>query len=169
MRDFNQDNLIEFVLRNRDPIEQCVREARLDRLARDGGGDNNTGGGKPSRISDPTSEQALRLVEPIQFVHVPYGPYLRGKRDEKYLRLPEKWLKVEKLTREFYTREGQEKNVREVYQRRYMTGEYGENWEITCSKLSISRGIYYAIVHDVVRFAGLYAAGLGLIEPYSRY
>lgn len=168
LRDENQDSLIEFVLRNREPIEQCVREARIDRLSRTGN-DKNTGGGKPNHISDPTAAEALKLVEPIQFVHVPYGAYLRGRRDEKFIRLPEKWLKVEKLTREFYTREGQTKHVKGIYKRRYMNGEYGERWEITCNKLNISRTIYYAVVHDIVRFAGLYAAGMGLISPYSRF
>lgn len=168
MRDENQDYLIEFVLRNREPIERCVEEAKLERWGRTSN-DKNVGGGKPNAISDPTAAVAMKMAEPVPFVHVPYGPYLRGRRDERYLELPEKWLKVEKVTRDFYTGGTQAENVKKIYERRYLSGEYGERWEITCVQLKVSRGWYYAVVHDIVRFAGLYAAGLGLIVPYSRF
>ena len=161
----SNDNLIEFVLRNADRIQKCVDEKKVDPgVSRD----NNVGGGR-SRISDPTAMQALHRVESVGFIHCPYGPAINGKRDTRYIRCPEKWLIIEKMTREFYTRDAEKELVREVYQRRYLQGEYGERWEITCAKLKISRTWYYSLVHDVIRFAGLYAAGMGLIAPYSKF
>jgi len=169
MRDENKDSLIEFVLRNAEPIAARVKEAQAEKSGRSSDGDNNTGGSRGSHISDPTAAQALKLVEPVQFIYCPYGPVIKGRREERYIRLPEKWLKVEKATREFYTKDSAAEKVREIYKRRYLQGEYGERWEITCAKLSIGHGWYYSVVHDIVRFAGLYASGLGLIAPYSRF
>ena len=169
MQDINgYDSTIEFVLRNAERIAECVEKAKEDREGQNRT-DDNTGGGKSGHISDPTAMQAIRLVEPVPYIHCPFGAAINGKRDAVYIRLPEKWLKVEKITREYYTRETEKKKVREVYARRYLQGEYGERWERTCVQLGISKGWYYAVVHDVVRFAGLYAAGMGLISPYSRF
>jgi hypothetical protein len=165
------DSLIEFVLRNASTIKKCVEIKRLESV--NGGG--HTGGGTSghSRISDPTALQAIRSVEPVSFIQCPYGAMINGKRDERYIKLPEKWLKVEELTRGYYAeRESDDEKtllVKEIYTRRYLNGEYGEKWDRTCADLKISHGIYYAVVRDVVRFAGLYAAGYGLIPPYSRF
>ena len=161
----SNDNLIEFVLRHADQIRKCVEEKKLD----SGAGHDNNVGGSHSRISDPTSAQALHKVEPVGFIHCPYGPAINGKRDTRYIKLPEKWLTVERLTKDFYTRDAEREVVREIYTRRYLQGEYGERWEITCAKLKVSKTLYYVVVHDVIRFAGLYAAGLGVIAPYSRF
>ena len=161
----NYDSLIEFVLRHADDIKRCVDEKKLDSGTSRG---NSVGGGR-SRISDPTAMQALHKIAPVGFIHCPYGAAINGGRDEKYIYLPEKWLIVEKTTKDFYTRDTEKEAVREIYRRRYLQGEYGERWEITCAKLNVSKGWYYAVVHDIIRFAGLYAAGLGVIAPYSRF
>jgi len=166
------DSLIEFVLRNASTIKKCVEIKKVESV--NGGG--HTGGGTTghSRISDPTALEAIRKVEPVLFIHCPFGAVLNGRRDERYIKYPEKWLRVEEITRNFYTRERDDedlksKMVKEIYTRRYLQGEYGEKWNITCTNLKISHGIYYSVVRDIIRFAGLYAAGLGIISPYSRY
>ena len=132
------------------------------------GHDNNVGGSRGSKISDPTAIQALQRVAPIAFIHCPYGPMINGKRDARYIRLPEKWLQVEDSTRRFYTKSDNDKIV-EIYKRRYLQGEYEERWEITCADLNITKTWYYVVVHDIIRFAELYACGAGLISPYSRF
>ena len=171
MQDVNGfDGTIEFVLRNADRIAQCIVASKEQREGQESNNrDENTGGGRTGHISDPTAMMAIKRVEPVQFIYCPFGPAINGKRDARYIRLPEKWLQVERITREYYTRETEHEKVRGVYQRRYLQGEYGERWERTCVQLNISRGFYYSVVHDVVRFAGLYAAGMGLISPYSRF
>lgn len=166
------DSLIEFVLRNAPTIKKCVEIKKLEAVS---GGGGHTGGGSSghSRVSDPTAMQAIRSVEPVLFIHCPFGAAINGKRDERYIKYPEKWLRVEEITRTFYTkdRDDDEKGnmVKDIYTRRYLQGEYGEKWSITCAKLNISHGIYYSVVRDIIRFAGLYAAGLGIITPYSRF
>ena len=159
------ESTIEFVLRNADRIRKCVEEKRIDPGA--GRGEQNTGYQK-NRISNPTEAQALQRVEPVAFIHCPYGTTLNGRRDERFIRLPEKWLQVENSTRRFYTASDNEKIVK-LYERRYLQGEYGERWEITCKDLGITQAWYYVVVHDIIRFAELYAAGIGLISPYSRF
>lgn len=159
------ESTIEFVLRNADRIKKCVENKRLDSYSNRGA--SNTGYQK-NRISDPTASQALFRVEPIAFIHCPFGPAINGRRDERYIRLPEKWLQVEDSTRRFYTASDNEKVVA-IYKRRYMQGEYGELWEKTCKDLKVTRAWYYAVVHDVIRFAELYACGIGLISPYSKF
>lgn len=159
------ESTIEFVLRNADRIRKCVEEKRIDPGA--GRGEQNTGYQK-NRISNPTEAQALQLVEPVAFIHCPYGPYVNGTRDARYVRLPEKWLQVEDSTRRFYTASDNDKVV-EVYKRRYLQGEYGEHWETTCKDLKVTRAWYYVVVHDIIRFAELYACGIGLITPYSKF
>ena len=131
------------------------------------GHDNNTGGGRGSKISDPTAAQALHRVAPIVFIHCPFGPMINGRRDEKYIKYPEKWLQVEESTRRFYTASDNE-NIVKLYKRRYLQGEYGERWEITCADLNITKTWYYVVVHDIIRFAELYACGVGLVSPYSK-
>ena len=170
MQDY--DFLIEFVLRNAPIIKKCIAVKKLE--MENGGGHTGGGASGHSRISDPTALQAIRSVEPVQFIHCPFGAAINGKRDTQYIKYPEKWLRVEEITRTFYTKDRDEDDlkgnmVREIYTRRYLQGEYGEKWNITCDKLKISHGIYYSVVRDVVRFAALYAAGLGIISPYSRF
>lgn len=167
------DSLIEFVLRNSDRIKKCVEIKRIEKSGTGG----HTEGGAPSKnkISDPTAMQAIMRVEPIFYIYCPYGAYINGRRDERYIRCPEKWLEVEEKTKRHYTADRgtiEEKNrqkIKEIYKRRYLMGEYGEKWDKTCGDLNISHGFYYAVVHDIVRFAGLYAAGIGLINPYGRF
>ena len=156
--------LIEFVLRNASSIKKCVEEKRLDSTVSH---DNNVGGSRGSHISDPTAAQALQRVAPIESISCPFGPVINGRRDVKYIKYPEKWLHVEDSTRRFYTKSDNEKVV-ELYNRRYLQGEYGEPWNITCADLDITKTWYYAVVHDIIRFAELYACGIGLVFPYSR-
>lgn len=159
------ESTIEFVLRNAERIKKCVDEKRRDPGA---ARDENTGGGRGSRVSDPTAARAIQRVAPIPYIHCPFGPYINGKQDAKYIRLPEKWLYVENAVRSFYIRIDNEA-AREIYKRRYLKGEYGEPWDITCSDLDITKGWYYVVVHDIIRFAEIYASGIGLISPYSRF
>ncbi len=167
------DSLIEFVLRNAPTIKKCVEIKKVETM--NGGGGGHTGGDSSghSRISDPTALQAIRFVEPVPFIHCPFGPTINGKRDARYIRLPEKWLRVEEITRTFYTKDRDDdakgNMIKGIYNRRYLQGEYGEKWSVTCANLKISHGIYYSVVRDIIRFAGLYAAGLGIISPYSRF
>ncbi len=156
---------IEFVLRNADKIKKCVEEKKLDIGVKH---DNNVGAGHGSNISDPTAQLALQRITPIPFIHCPYGPVINGKRDARYIRLPEKWLRVEEGTRRFYTSSDNDKIV-QLYRRRYLQGEYGELWSRTCKDLGITQAWYYVAVHDIIRFAELYAAGIGLVSPYSRF
>ena len=156
---------IEFVLRNADSIRKCVEEKRKDAGV---GHDDNVGGSRGNKISDPTAQLALQRVAPIDFIHCPYGPIVNGKRDMRYIWLPEKWLIVENNTRRFYTSSDNDKIVK-LYTRRYLQGGYGELWQRTCCDLNISRSWYYTVVHDIIRFAEIYASGMGLIIPYSRF
>ena len=158
------ESTIEFVLRNADRIRRCVEEKRNDSWSE---GNRNSGYQK-NKISDPTASQAIQRAEPIAFIHCPFGPAINGKRDARYIRLPEKWLQVEDSTRRFYTASDNDKVV-ELYKRRYLQGEYGELWSRTCKDLGITNAWYYVVVHDIIRFAELYAAGIGLIAPYSRF
>lgn len=159
------ESTIEFVLRNAERIKQCCEEKRLDTGA---ARDNNTGGGRGSRVSDPTAAQAIHRVAPIAYIHCPFGPTINGRRDAKYIRLPEKWLLVEQNVRNYYTKIDH-REAREIYRRRYLQGEYGELWEKTCKDLKITHNWYYVVVHDIIRFAEIYASGIGLISPYSRF
>ena len=160
-----KETLVEFVLRNAESIRKCVEEKRKDPWA--GNREQNSGYQK-NRISNPTEAQALQRIEPIAFIHCPFGPAINGRRDARYIRLPEKWLKVEDSTRRFYTSSDNDKIV-ELYKRRYLQGEIGELWSKTCKDLNITQAWYYVVVHDIIRFAELSAAGIGLISPYSRF
>lgn len=160
-----KETLVEFVLRNADRIRKCVDDKRRDPWS--ARREQNSGYQK-NRISNPTEAQALQRIEPIAFIHCPFGPAINGRRDARYIRLPEKWLQVEDSTRRFYTSSDNEKIV-QLYTRRYLQGEYGELWSRTCKELGITQAWYYVVVHDIIRFAELYAAGIGLISPYSRF
>ena len=160
-----KETLVEFVLRNAGSISRCVEEKRTDPWS--GGREQNSGYQK-NRISNPTEAQALQRIEPIAYIHCPFGPAINGRRDAMYIRLPEKWLQVEDSTRRFYTSSDNDRIV-ELYKRRYLQGEIGELWSKTCKDLNITQAWYYVVVHDIIRFAELYAAGIGLISPYSRF
>ena len=156
---------IEFVLRNADRIRKCVEEKRKDSWS---GSKEQNSGYQKNKISNPTEAQALQRIEPVAFIHCPFGPIVNGRRDARYIRLPEKWLMVEDSTRRFYMSSDNEKIVG-LYEKRYLQGEYGELWSKTCKDLNITQAWYYAVVHDIIRFAELYAAGINLISPYSRF
>ena len=94
------DSLIEFILCHAEDIRVCVEQKRED-----DNGHGHTGGGTTGhmRVSDPTALKAIRAVEPIAYIHCPYGPAINNKRDERYIPKPEKWLLVEAATRKrFY-------------------------------------------------------------------
>ena len=158
--------LIEFVLRHAEDIRTCVAQKREEN-----NGHGHTGGGSTGhmRISDPTALEAIRAVEPIEFIHCPYGTVINGRRETKYIRWPEKWVLVEQATKERYylrhegCRDERGKTIREVYFRRYLKGDCWEGWHQTCRETNISRGTYYAIKNDIMRFAGQYAHGMGLV------
>ena len=161
------DSLIEFVLRHAGDIRICVEQKRED-----DNGQGHTGGGTTGhmRVSDPTALKAIRAVEPIAYIHCPYGPVINNKRDERYIPKPEKWLLVEAATRKRYFDDCMDRATKEIYRSRYLMGDYSENWRLTCIRLvpRISRGTYYAIRHSILHFAHQYAYGIGLITPYGR-
>lgn len=162
----NFDHVIEFVLRHPAEIAKQIDYKRQETT---GGGHTGGGSSNHSYVSDPTALQAIRQVEPVHVIQVPYGATVAGKRESYTLHAPEKWLIVESATRQHYLHSGNH-TVVEIYRRRYQIGgEYGEPWRVSCAQLAISRGYYYTVQRDIIRYAGLYAAGIGIIPPYSRF
>lgn len=152
------EDLIEFVLTHTDEIKIAITDQRID--AQKG----STGGGTGhSKISDPTALRAIKNITESPVVYVQHGPIIAGKMDAVKIKRPERWLKVEKQTREYYL--GNER-MSDFYKLRYIKQlERRQVWERLC----IKKGLYYAMASDVTRFAMMCAVASGLIGPYSKF
>lgn len=157
---------IEFVLW----YEADVRAAYADkRSCFQRGGITGGNGSGHMQVSDPTAVQALRNIQHIHVLDVPYGPFY-GKRpvddpekefypqDKRWqltfkLHHPEKWLKVANSLKKYYLSD--RNSLRDFFTRRYLKHEA---WSKTCEELKISRGMYYAMRADVIRAGELYAS-----------
>lgn len=148
-------DMIEFVLMHAENIENAVQESRLD------GGVKGSVGGRGSRMNDPTSSNAIRNAMEIPVVRISYGPKIAGERSTKRVRNPEKWLRMARDVREYYTVCGNDR-MKEFFKCRY---ERCEDWRYTCRTLGISKDVYYAMRADVIRTAELYAVFRGAVAP----
>ena len=161
------DSLIEFILCHAEDIRICVKQKRED-----DNGQGHTGGGTTGhmRVSDPTALKAIRAVEPLAYIHCPYGPAINNKRDERYIPKPEKWLLVEAATRKRYYDDCTDGVTKHIYRSRYLKGDYMENWRQTCMRHipRISKGTYYAVRSSILFYAQQYAYNIGLISPFGK-
>lgn len=151
------EDLIEFILTHTNEIKRAIVSQRID--AQKG----HTGGGGHSKVSDPTALRAIKNITEIPVVYVQHGPIIAGKMDAVKIKRPERWLKVEKQTREYYL--GNER-MSDFYKLRYIKQlERRQVWERLC----IKKGLYYAMASDITRFAMMCAVAAGLIGPYSKF
>ena len=129
-------------------------------------------GGSRTKVSDPTYVQALRRIDALGYLDVPYGP-LYGRAptynektrlyapDHRWqetfrLRYPEKWLRIVAALKSYFLSE--DNRLHDFFVRRYVDNE---PWATTCKELGISRGRYFVMRAAVVRAAELYAAAYG--------
>ncbi len=153
---------IEFCLWYEQDIRLAILDAKY--CAGRGGvtGGNGTG---HMRVSDPTAVQALRAVQEINVLDVPYGtPIGINKRWQNTYRLrnPAKWLLVVEYLKRRYLSD--DCSLKDFFERRYIKKEH---WKDTCKALNISRAIYYAMKADIIRAGEVYAAGCGAASMES--
>ena len=123
------------------------------------GGTTGGNGSGHMKVSDPTAVQALRNLQEINVLDVPYGAAigLNKRWQETYrLRNPLKWLQVGKALKQHYLSDTN--SLHEFFERRYIKKE---DWKQTCKELHISKDIYYVMRADVIRAGEVYAAGMG--------
>lgn len=148
----NVNKLIDFCFRYRGNIEQAIREKRLDP------GTPKTGGcGGNALRSDPTCQKALKEIEEIECVEVPFGASI-GSREVFTLRHPERWLRVVELTESYYAGKLQGQLLHKKY------SESLDQRSICCD-LNIGKSLYFVMQNDIFCFATGVAAGMGLITP----
>lgn len=147
------DEMIEFVLFHAAEIKCAIAEKRLDPCL-----PKSIGHG--SKISDVTATAALTNISEVPCVVVGYGPKINGLGNAQVIKRPERWIRVVNYLDEIYTGKPTEEFIRRRYRQ-------GEEVNETCSKMGISRTIYYAYKMDVIRAAELYAVGNGLL-PWKR-
>ena len=153
---------IEFCLWYEKDIRLAIQDARES--ARRGGttGGNGTG---HMQVSDPTAVQAIRAVQKLNVLDIPYGmPYGINQRwQETYkLRNPAKWLLVVAFLKKRYLSD--RNPLHDFFERRYIKREDREK---TIKELGITYGRYYAMRADVIRAGEVYAAGCGAASMES--
>lgn len=144
-----------------------------------GSGLSGDGSGvKSSKISDPTYVQALRRIEAVNYLNVPYGPLYghspkynaetklfaadRRWRETYNLRFPVKWLQVAASVKRYFLDE--ENPLHDFFERRYVLLE---RWEKSCDELKIKRNRYFVMRGEVIHAGELYAVGYGAVTVES--
>ncbi|SDC69989.1 hypothetical protein SAMN04487864_11545 [Succiniclasticum ruminis] len=141
--------------------EQDIRLAILD--AKNSAGRGGVTGGNGTghmRVSDPTAVQALRAVQKLNVLDVPYGTAIGiNKRWQNTYRLrnPAKWLLVVAFMKRRYLLDT-ENPLHDFFERRYIKKE---DWQKTCKDLQIKRSRYFVMRAEVIRAGEVYAAGCG--------
>jgi len=154
---------IEFCLWYEKDIRLAIQDARES--ARRGGVTGGNGSGH-MRVSDPTAVQALRAVQKINVLDIPYGmPYGINKRwQETYrLRNPLRWLLVVGFLKKRYISDTKNP-LHDFFERRYVKRE---DWQKTCKDLGITRSRYFIMKAEVIRAGEVYAAGCGAASMES--
>ena len=145
---------IEFCFTHRKEILRLIDEAKKD------SGRGKTGGNAGnSKRSDPTCIKAMRNLEEVKCIDIPYGSFLNGKQDVYTLHYPERWLKAADMTLDHYRGKLQAKLI----ESRYMNGRSREE---ICNELCFSRATYHVLQNDVFCFATGVATGLGLLPQH---
>ena len=96
------------------------------------GGTTGGNGSGHMKVSDPTAVQALRNLQEINVLDVPYGAAigLNKRWQETYrLRNPLKWLQVGKALKQHYLSDTN--SLHEFFERRYIKKE---DWKQTCKE-----------------------------------
>ncbi len=153
---------IEFCLWYEPDIKLALLDAQYS--ARRGGVTGGNGSGH-MRVSDPTAVQALRALQKINVLDVPYGTAIGlNKRWQNTYRLrnPEKWLLVVAFLKKHYLSE--DNPLHDFFERRYIKKEDREK---TIKDLKIKYSRYYAMRADVIRAGEVYAAGCGAASMES--
>lgn len=144
---------IEFCFAHRETILRIVTETKKDP------GRGKTGGtAGTAKRSDPTCIKAMRNLEEVSCVEVPYGAFLNGKQDIFTLHDPERWVKATDMTLAYFRGKLQAKLIVARYKE-------GRSREDICTELCISRTTYHVLQNDVFCFATGVAAGLGILPP----
>ncbi len=148
-----------------DMIEFClwyegdIRLAILDAKNAGRGGVTGGNGTGHMRVSDPTAVQALRAVQRLNALDIPYGAAIGiNKRWQNTYRLrnPEKWLLVVAFLKKHYLSDTNP--LHDFFERRYIKKE---EWEKTCKDLKIKRSRYFTMRAEVIHAGEVYAAGCG--------
>ena len=129
-------------------------------------------GVKSSKVSDPTYMNALRRIEAVNCLSVPYGPLYghspkynaetklfaadRRWRENFTLHFPVKWLLVTASVKRYFLDE--DNRLHDFFNRRYILLE---RWEKSCEELKIKKSRYFIMRAEVIRAGELYAAGYG--------
>ena len=153
---------IEFCLWYESDIKLALLDAKYS--ARRGGVTGGNGSGH-MRVSDPTAVQALRAVQKINVLDVPYGTAIGlNKRWQNSRRLynPARWLLVVSFLKKRYLSE--DNPLRDFFEQRYIKKE---EWQKTCKDLKIKRSRYFVMRADVIRAGEIYAAGCGAASMES--
>ena len=164
---------IEFCLWHEEDIKLALEAQTANPLHSVSFGGTLAGnGGSRTKVSDPTYVQALRRIEALGYLDVPYGP-LYGRAptynektklyapDHRWqetfrLRYPGKWLRIVAALKSYFLSE--ENPLHDFFIRRYVDNE---PWATTCKELAISRGKYFVMKAEVIRAGELYAVGYG--------
>lgn len=130
--------VVEYIFSHEKKIRDAVYARRNDiqRCEVRGGG-----------IGNPTETAALNNVTPIFSVQI----------DGNDLRWPEKWIAVIDATRD---------NFRYDNERMVIISDMSGciDYRLTCAKLTISQSTYYHMRQDILQFAAMCGANLGLIQ-----
>ena len=148
---------IEFCLWHEKDIRLAILDAKYSRGRGGVTGGNGTG---HMRVSDPTAVQAIRAVQKLNMLDVPYGTVIGiNKRWQNTYRLhnPEKWLLVTAFLKRRYLSDT-ENQLHDFFERRYIKKEDRDK---TIKDLKITYGRYYAMRAEVIRAGEVYAAGCG--------
>ena len=144
-----------------------------------GSGLSGDGSGvKSSKVSDPTYMNALRRIEAVNCLSVPYGPLYghspkynaetklsaadRRWRENFTLHFPVKWLLVTASVKRYFLDE--DNRLHDFFNRRYILLE---RWEKSCEELKIKKSRYFVMRAEVIRAGEIYAAGYGAANMES--
>ena len=164
---------IEFCLWHEQDIKLALEAQTANPLRAISFGSTLAGSsGSRTKVSDPTSLQALRRIDALNYLDVPYGQlygpapkynektklYAADHRWQETFRLhyPGKWLRITVALKKYYLSEGNA--IRDFFIRRYVDNE---PWATTCKELAISRGKYFIMKAEVIHTGELFAVAYG--------
>jgi len=153
---------IELVLLNRRQLEKAIKQKRRDpsHAMKD-----PTLRGKHSdrSVSDPTAAEAIRNLDPLDVVYLPYGARVDGRQTDFHaVYQPERWASVAMSTERYFTVRQPYASARNFYHARYVLGEH---WRVTCAKMGFRRSQYFSLRWIVILTAANYAVSCGILSP----